>query len=308
METSYVVLADGIMASDYSLKNLNASLGKAQVNFTPAVKDLKNAYGGYKYVPLENIIDCSRPGLAEQHLTVMQFPVTDLERKTVTLVTRVSHWDSGEWVQNSLEVPAELALGKDGALKFNQQTIGGGVTYARKIAYKPILGIADSDDDIDAGQEQPSVSGPKYSKKEISEQVTEMGKTFSRPSEAVTQTPDEWEKRHAKNLDEQRVKWLEEITPLSPDEFREAMAPLLKEKGPAESFVSCVDPTLLSVVCNRLDGTDAFNAILVPLMRVANDLKRQDLIKAVAAEAKSRGYVPNRTNGNYELPKKAEAK
>ena len=151
-----VEIGPGTIASDYALKNLNAALGKAQMKFTPAVKDLKNQYGGYKYVPLENIIDSSRPSLADNHLTVMQFPATDLERRTVTLITRVSHWDSGEWVQNSLEVPGELALGKDGALKFNQQTIGGGVTYARKIAYKPILGVSYSEDDIDAAPEQPT--------------------------------------------------------------------------------------------------------------------------------------------------------
>jgi hypothetical protein len=151
-----VIIGEATIASDYALKNLNAALGKAQMKFTPAVKDLKNAYGGYKYVPLENIISASRTALADNHLTVMQFPASDLERKTVTLITRLAHWDSGEWVQNSLEVPAELALGKDGALKFNQQTIGGGVTYARKIAYKPILGVADSDDDIDSAPEQPT--------------------------------------------------------------------------------------------------------------------------------------------------------
>ncbi len=155
--TEPVILGESTLASDYALKNLSAALGKAQMKFGPAVKDLKNNYGGYKYVPLENIINCSRPALAENHLTVMQFPSADLERKTVSLITRLSHWDSGEWVQSTLEVPAELALGKDGSLKFNQQTIGGGVTYARKIAYKPILGVSDSDDDIDAGQEQPSM-------------------------------------------------------------------------------------------------------------------------------------------------------
>ncbi len=159
----FVVIADGVTASDYALKNLNAALGKAQTEFTPAVKDAVNAYGAYKYVPLENIIASTRPALAKNHLTVMQFPFADLGHKTVTLTTRIVHWDSGEWIQNVLDVPGELALGKDGALKFNQQTIGGGVTYARKIAYKPIVGVSDSDDDIDAGGEQPSIqsSAPK---------------------------------------------------------------------------------------------------------------------------------------------------
>ena len=273
MET-FVTLAEGLIASDYALKNLNASLGKAQIKFTPAVKDLKNAYGGYKYVPLENIIDCSRPALTDNHLTVMQFPVSDLELKTVTLVTRVSHWDSGEWVQNSLAVPAELALGKDGALKFNQQTIGGGVTYARKIAYKPILGVADSDDDIDAGQEQPTIDARTKSQRTTPAQALAMGrhsedvppytqpeKLPSKPADkAVTQTPEEWERRY---------------------------------KLWAEAFMEC-------------QTIDEWNRLIVPMMKERSDHPEygRQFIIAAAEEAKRRAYVGDRTTGNYKASAK----
>lgn len=150
----FVLLAPGTIASDYALKNLNKSLGEAQVEFLPAVKDETNTYVNYKYTPLENIIKACRAALTKNHLTVSQFPVVDLEVKTISLYTRLVHWDSGEWMQHELQLPAELALGKDGAPKFNQQTVGGSQTYAQKYALKAILGIPDAEEMIDASEEK----------------------------------------------------------------------------------------------------------------------------------------------------------
>ena len=151
---SYVTLADGTIASDYSLKELNKALGEAQNEFLPAEKNVKNEFVGYKYTPLVEIVAAVRPSLTKYHLTVSQFPVVDLERKTVTVYTRLVHWDSGEWMQNEIELPGELALGKGGTPVFNQQTIGGSQTYGQKYGYKAIVGIADSEEMIDSTGEK----------------------------------------------------------------------------------------------------------------------------------------------------------
>ena len=160
-ETDFVVLAPGTIASDFALKHLNKSLGEAQNEFLPAVKAEENKYVGYKYVPLEAIIAAVRPSLTKYHLTVSQFPVTNLEEKTVAVYTRLVHWDSGEWFQNELNLPAELALGKEGAPKFNQQTIGGSQTYAQKYAYKAICGVPDSEEMIDSTEEKGDLQARK---------------------------------------------------------------------------------------------------------------------------------------------------
>jgi hypothetical protein len=151
---SFVVLAPGTIASDFSLQSLNKSLGEAQNEFEDALKSATNTYGGWKYTPLNSLVDAVRPSLTKYHLTVSQFSVTNLEEKTVTVYTRIVHWDSGEWMQNALELPGELALGKDGAPKFNQQTIGGVQTYAQKYAYKAIVGIPDGEEMIDSTDEK----------------------------------------------------------------------------------------------------------------------------------------------------------
>ena len=65
-------------------------------------------------------------------------------------------------MQNALELPAELALGKGGTPVFNQQTIGGSETYAQKYAYKAIVGIPDSEEMIDSTEEKGDLpSRPK---------------------------------------------------------------------------------------------------------------------------------------------------
>jgi small-conductance mechanosensitive channel len=150
----FVLLAPGTIASDYALQSLNKALGQAQDEFEDAVKNAVNTYGGWKYTPLETLIKAVRPSLTKYHLTISQFPVTDLEEKTITVYTRIVHWDSGEWMQNALELPGELALGKDGAPKFNQQTIGGSQTYGQKYAYKAIAGIPDGEEMIDSTDEK----------------------------------------------------------------------------------------------------------------------------------------------------------
>jgi ERF superfamily len=163
----FVVLAPGTIASDFSLKNLNKSLGEAQNEFDDAVKSKINTYGGYGYTPLSGIIAAVRPSLTKFHLTVSQFSVSDLEAKSVTLYSRIVHWDSGEWLQNALELPAQMAIGKDGVLKFNHQTIGGTQTYAQKYAYKAIVGIPDSEEMVDGSDEHGNVPDSKKSKGEV---------------------------------------------------------------------------------------------------------------------------------------------
>ncbi len=155
--TGYVILAPGTIASDYSLKSLNEALGKAQAEFVPATKSGENKYSNFDYTKFSDLVSATRPALTKNHLTVSQFAVTDLPTKTISIHSRLVHWDSGEWIQNQIELPAELALGKDGALKFNQNTIGGSQTYGQKYAYKAIVGIPDSEETVDSAEHQGNI-------------------------------------------------------------------------------------------------------------------------------------------------------
>lgn len=274
ISSQYVTLAEGVIASDYALKNLNKALGEAQSEFTPSIKSEENKYGGYKYTPLSAIVSACRPSLTKHHLTVSQIPVADLENKTLIVYSRLVHWDSGEWMQAALELPAELALGKGGTPVFNQQTIGGTQTYVQKYAYKGILGIPDAEEMIDSTEEKGDL-----------------------PSRSKNRTLPSTPESAALNAEAERVKWLELITPTTPEQFLHDVTP--KIKAEAESFLRCVDKNLLTTVFNRLQDAEVFSAVLTPLFKVADDVDRKSFIHAVAAEAKSRKYTVNRATGAY---------
>lgn len=150
MENITVTLAEGIVASDSILKNLSAALAQAQGEYEEARKAAENKFEGFKYVDLEGLLKAVRPSLTKHKIAVLQFHSTDLMEKSVSVYTRLIHWESGEWIQHFITLPAEGVAGKDGPPKFNQKTIGAAVTYGRKYSLKTIVGIADSsDEDVD---------------------------------------------------------------------------------------------------------------------------------------------------------------
>lgn len=222
---AYVTLAEGIIASDYALKNLNKSLGEAQNEFAPAVKNEENKWGGYKYTPLEGIIKAVRPATTKYHLTMSQFPLIDLETKVVSMVSRLVHWDSGEWIQHTFELPGELALGKDGAPKFNQQTIGGSSTYAQKYAYKAILGIPDAEEMIDSSEEKgdlPARSKTRGTPAQRQQETIEVAAQLSASRQAPAAEPTEEDVRL----------WTEAFSEAPTlEDFNKLIVPMMKERA-----------------------------------------------------------------------------
>lgn len=132
---------------------LAEALSKAQREFTTVKKDTTNPYYNAKYAPLDSIIEACQPALAKNGLVVIQSPRT--EGKSVTITTLLAHV-SGEWIADDLTLPAE-GKGKDGALKFDPQTVGSAITYGRRYAYQSLVGIAaEEDDDANTFVQPPS--------------------------------------------------------------------------------------------------------------------------------------------------------
>lgn len=128
-----------------NIGNLAAALAKAQGEMENAKKDAANPYFSSKYADLAGVMDVARKPLADNGLSVMQFPRSGEE--TIEVETLLAH-ESGEWVSETLVLPA-LMKAKDG-LRFDAQSIGSAITYARRYAYQSIVGIATEDDDGNA--------------------------------------------------------------------------------------------------------------------------------------------------------------
>jgi hypothetical protein len=102
---------------------------------------------GYSYAPLDEVLAAVRDALAENGLAVMQFPFPVPSRGLVLVRTFITH-ESGQFVRNDFVMPCPGNA--------TPQEFGAVITYARRYALQPILGISpDSDTD---GQGPPPVA------------------------------------------------------------------------------------------------------------------------------------------------------
>jgi ERF superfamily len=124
-----------------TIGKLVGALAKARKAFSPALKDRSNsAYSGAKYVPLENLIDATSDALSDNELAVLQLPVSADADRNIALTTILAH-SSGEWISSRIELPATMRE------RYDAQTVGSGITYARRYSYQSMLNIAGEVDD-----------------------------------------------------------------------------------------------------------------------------------------------------------------
>lgn len=131
---------------------LAGSLAKAQGSITGALKDSANPFFKSKYADLAACWDACRKPLSEHGLAVIQ--TTEIRGEFVTIVTLLAH-ESGEWIRSRLPMKP-----KD----FSPQAVGSTMTYARRYALAAMVGLAQVDDDAEAGQSrgnEPARPDPK---------------------------------------------------------------------------------------------------------------------------------------------------
>lgn len=128
-----------------SIDKLAAALAKAQGTMKFAVKDAINpafktgTSSGSKYADLASVQEACREALVANELAVMQLPTAD--GRKVTLTTVLMH-ASGQFVSSELTMTAA---------QDTPQSIGSTITYARRYALAALAGVAQADDDGNAG-------------------------------------------------------------------------------------------------------------------------------------------------------------
>lgn len=121
-----------------SLAELAKALAKAQGAMAGASKDSVNPHFKNKYADLAAVWDAIRKPLADNGLSVVQFPRT--VQQGVEIETTLLH-TSGEFVRDALWLPCS---------KNDAQGIGSAITYGRRYALMAVCGIAPVDDDGEA--------------------------------------------------------------------------------------------------------------------------------------------------------------
>lgn len=122
-----------------SIGLLIEALAAASLKFEPAFKEGKNpTYQNSRYAPLEILIAATRDALSAHGLALIQMP--SLNGKNVEVTTLLAH-QSGEWISSKLALPGTMRE------RFDAQSCGSGITYARRYALQSILNIAGEVDD-----------------------------------------------------------------------------------------------------------------------------------------------------------------
>jgi hypothetical protein len=130
------------------LQEFFQALATAQLKMTGALKDkraqVRSNKGdfSYAYSDLESVMDACRGPLNENGIAVIQIPVTDGPRVTVT--TMLGH-KSGQWIAADLSMTSTMDT---------PQAIGSAISYGRRYALQSMAGVASEDDDGQAGSQQ----------------------------------------------------------------------------------------------------------------------------------------------------------
>jgi hypothetical protein len=128
------------MKTSESQLSLVKALFEAQAEFPVILKTQKGQSGNrtFMYAPLDQVLDAVRPALKDHGLLLTQGVVGH------DLVTRLDHL-SGEWREHSMPVNAEHA---------NMQSYGIELTYRRRYAIQPMLGIVTEEDTDGTGAQK----------------------------------------------------------------------------------------------------------------------------------------------------------
>lgn len=136
------------MQQSEETKNLAKALLDAQKQFTPAIKDrmakIPTRTGGsysYSYADLAAIMESCIDAL-QNHGVLLQQEASN-EGAVVTISTRFTHVESGEW---QLFDGIKLSCGGE------PQSIGSAITYGRRYSLMSAIGIVPDDDDGAAAQ------------------------------------------------------------------------------------------------------------------------------------------------------------
>ena len=149
-----------------TINELAEALSKAQGPIENVKRD--QTAERYKYANLAQVLDMSRPLLADNDLSIVQFPGT-AENGDMELTTRVMH-KSGQWIESTFDMPIVIPMSKAGnEMMSAPQAAGSTLSYMRRYAMSSVLGIAQEDNDAAPGEhgsktyrKEPSDDKPWY--------------------------------------------------------------------------------------------------------------------------------------------------
>jgi hypothetical protein len=134
-----------------TISELATALAKAQGQIESASKDKSNPAFKSKYADINSLRDVIRQPLADNDLSVVQFP--RMSGPYVEVETMILH-KSGEFIAETLRMP----VGE----KMNAHGVGSALTYCRRYSLSAMLNLAAEDDDGNAAANLSSQPARNY--------------------------------------------------------------------------------------------------------------------------------------------------
>ena len=128
------------MNKSENLNELATALCKAQNEMGGAVKDAKNPFFKSSYADLTSVIKAIKEPFNKNGLSYSQFPVTSEGGKGIGVKTILMH-TSGQFIESEFYLPLT---------KFDAQSGGSCLTYARRYSLLAMAGCPSADDDAEA--------------------------------------------------------------------------------------------------------------------------------------------------------------
>src|SRR5258707_15065574 len=152
--------------SSESIGTIAAALAKAQAELTNPEKSLvaiirspfpREEDRTFRYAPLSSGLEIVRKGLGRHEIATIQTTTIDKDAGLLRLTTVLAH-SSGEWISSEWPVCAIADIA-------SAQRMGAALTYARRYALLPLVGIAGEDDldapDLDATSKTEAAQPPR---------------------------------------------------------------------------------------------------------------------------------------------------
>jgi len=152
------------MKTSNEINELAAALSIAQGAMGAALKDSKNPHFGNDFASLEAINAVTKQPLADNNLSIVQFPIND--ESGVGITTRIMH-KSGQWLEEKWTMPV---------VKAGPQQYGSLITYFRRYSIAAIFGIPQTDKD--ANDIQLAADGHHGNKSAVEVITTEQAQTL----------------------------------------------------------------------------------------------------------------------------------
>ena len=127
------------MRTSETIAKLATALSVVQGKLNHAKKDSNNPFFKSTYADLESVWEACRKLLADNGLSVMQFPGV-YEEGTMSLTTILAH-SSGEFIEQTMSLPVS---------KPDAQGSGSALTYMRRYALAAVVGVVQADDDANS--------------------------------------------------------------------------------------------------------------------------------------------------------------